>query len=117
MSYDTGMKEGVIQVVEHLLPCLHQRTLSAALWYVGGLPPIGRDRVTTWILEYLQYMKPTLVCYQHVDVTAANLVGLDYWCLVDEPPEDGEVICLVGQKVPSENGKYIYTGHLQPLIR
>jgi hypothetical protein len=119
--YDTGMREGIVQVLEYLLPDLPHKSLAGALWSLRTLPFIGEERAITYILEYMEFMEPTYTCYQHIDVGAANFIGMNYtnayYYAYDEPPEGGDIICLMGQNLASENGKYLYTGHKQPLIR
>lgn len=109
-SYHTGLKEGIVQVVEHLLPKLPYRSLGEALWSLGELPLGDEETLVSWIL---QYCKPTQVCYEPIDID--NPMLEEY---VDKYSDivPGEVIVLVGQTDPKENGVYVFTGDDSPLL-
>lgn len=106
-SHETAKRVYIPQVVEHLLPQLPYHNLGPALWSLRVLSCIGEVRAVEWILDYC---KPTIICYENVDVQCAQ--PLDAAKI-----EAGDVIVLVGQDVPRKNGVYVYTGMGGPLLK
>ena len=106
---------GVLEIVKYLLPKLPYSDLAQALWSLRDMPSVGQDKVVGWILTNCQ---PSLVYYLNVDVRAAVLHEYGSW---DNRPADdiepGELVCLIKQDRPAENGIWVYTGLGQPLLR
>jgi hypothetical protein len=97
-SYYSGKKEGIVQIVEELLPLLPYPSLGYALLSIGGRnPAIGRRDAIEWILEYC---KPELVVKENIDICNPRLPSL----------HSGQVCTLINQLIIAENGVYVYLG-------
>lgn len=104
-AYDDGLRDGLIQTLEYLLPQLPYRSLGEAIW---ALRELKDDMVVQWILEYCQ---PTIVAYENIDVESPG--GSEALAYIRE----GEIIALIGQDSPIDNGVYVYTGDTTPLLK
>lgn len=104
-SNEVVKRETVVQVLEQLLPRLPYSGLGPLLWSLREY--VGEVQTVAWIREYC---KVSLVCHENLDVHRADpLEASDI--------EAGDVIVLVGQDIPRENGVYVYTGIGCPLLK
>lgn len=106
---------GVLETVKYLLPKLPYNGLAPALWSLRDMPFVGQDKVVIWVLNNCQ---PSMVYYLNVDVRAPVFHNYGSWD--DRPSDDiepGEVVCLIKQDKPMENGIWVYTGLGKPLVR
>lgn len=113
ISYCTGLKEGIVQI-EHLLPKLPYLSLGEALWSLRELPLNDEDTLVSWILEYCQ---PVQVCWSYIDIEYPDVEGYLTQQGEGGSVQPGEIIVLVYQDFPSEDGVYVYVGEGKPLIR
>jgi len=96
-SYYNGKKEGIVQIVEELLPYLPYPSIENALLSLSNHPAIGRRDALEWILEYC---KPELVVKEDINICNPRLPSL----------HAGQVCALINQLIIEENGVYVYLG-------
>ena len=104
--YHTGRKEGIVQVVQHLLPHLPYKNLATALWSLKD-GCVKTEDIVEWVLAYC----PVVWVYEeHINVSSPQETS------INNKAQPGEVIGLVKQDIPSENGIYVYAGPSLPLL-
>jgi hypothetical protein len=96
------------------LSLLKHRTLKAAIWdlQAGDYPVITRAIAVKWILE--SNTMPSIVCHENIDIACPTLPMVDDRAL---PLEEGDVVLLLAQTTPKDNGAYVYVGEGLPLMR
>jgi hypothetical protein len=88
------------------LTLLKHRTLEASIWdlQAGNYPLITKAMAVKWILGLCN--TPSIICHECIDINHPTL-----------PLEDGEVVLLLAQAAPNENGAYVYIGEGLSLMR
>ena len=105
------------------LSLLKHRTIGAAIWHLqaGDYPMISQAMAVEWVLG--SSSMPSIVCHEAIDINHPTLpmpaTVRDVLVVEDRtlPLQEGEVVLLLAQATPNENGAYVYIGEGLPLMR